>query len=223
MAIDFAEGSGSAVPAVKAVAPKVHGRWLGIVAGILVLSLIGSGVYWFTSRQPSAPREIKLRQLTFNSAENAVKSGAISPDGKYLAYIDGKGIHIRLLETSETQVVPEPTGVKLNWEICQWFPDSTGFLVNGHPASQNRGEWSSLTTSIWIVSVPASWSAVSNRTRRRDGTTLRHAPSVRVSRSTYRTAFLHLAMLPPISNRGARYSTRQTGPEQFPPLESPPK
>src|SRR5215468_11772195 len=108
MAIDFAEGSGSAVPAVKAVAPKVHRRWLGIVAGILVLSLIGSGVYWFTRRQPSAPREIKLRQLTFNSAENDVRNGAISADGKYLAYIDEKGIHIRSLKTGETQVVPEP-------------------------------------------------------------------------------------------------------------------
>src|SRR5215469_17696333 len=108
MAIDFAEGSGSAVPAVKAVAPKVHGRWLGIVAGILVLSLIGSGVYWFTSRQPSAPREIKLRQLTFNSAENAVKSGAISPDGKYLASLDRQGIQISPLPTGEPHVVQEP-------------------------------------------------------------------------------------------------------------------
>src|SRR6516165_3855266 len=148
----LAEGSG--VPAVKAVVPKVHGRWLGIAAGILALSLMGSGVYWFARRQPSsAPREIKLRQLTFNSAENRVKNGAISPDGKYLAYIDGKGIHVRLLETSETQVVPEPTGAKLHWEICAWFPDSTRFLVNAHPASERLVEWSSQTTSIWIVSV----------------------------------------------------------------------
>ena len=152
----LADGSGSDVPAVEAVVPKVHGRWLGILAGILVLSLIGSGVYWFTRRQPSTLREIKLRQLTFNSAENAVKGGAISPDGKYLTYIDGKGIHIRLLETRETQVVPEPEalkGAKVNWEICPWFPDSTRFLVNAHPASENPNDWSSQTASIWMVSV----------------------------------------------------------------------
>jgi serine/threonine protein kinase len=153
----LADGYGSAVPAVKTVVPKVHGRWLGIVAGILVLSLMVSGVYWFTRRQPSsAPREIKLRQLTFNSAENAVKGGAISPDGKYLAFIDGKGIHIRLLDTGETQVVPEPEALKhakVEWENCQWFPDSTRFLVNAHPANENRIQWSSQTASIWIVSV----------------------------------------------------------------------
>jgi len=150
----LAEGSG--VPAVKAVVPKVHGRWLGIAAGILALSLMGSGVYWFTRRQPSAPREIKLRQLTFNSAENRVENGAISPDGKYLTYIDGKGIHIRLLDTGETQVVPEPEalkGAKVNWEICPWFPDSTRFLVNAHPAGEGFDQLSSQTTSIWMVSV----------------------------------------------------------------------
>jgi Tol biopolymer transport system component len=150
------DGSGAAVPAVKAVVPKVLGRWLGILAGILVLSLIGSGLYWFTRRQPSVPREIKLRQLTFNSAENRVKNGAISPDGKYLTYIDGKGIHIRLIETKETHEVPEPEalkGVKVNWEICPWFPDSTRFLVNAHPASEHGNDWSSQTASIWMVSV----------------------------------------------------------------------
>jgi serine/threonine protein kinase/dipeptidyl aminopeptidase/acylaminoacyl peptidase len=152
----LAEGSGAAVPAVKVVVPKVHRRWLEILAGILVLSLIASGLFWFTRRQPTAPREIKLRQLTFNSAENRVKNGAISPDGKYLTYIDGKGIQIRLLETRETQAVPEPgalKGAKVNWEICPWFPDSTRFLVNAHPASENPDDWSSQTASIWMVSV----------------------------------------------------------------------
>jgi serine/threonine protein kinase len=149
----------SAVPAVKTVVPGVHGRWLGIVAGILVLSLMVSGVYWFTRRRPSPPPEMRLRQLTFNSAENAVKNGAISPDGKYLAYSDEKGIHIRLLETGETQVVPEPealNGTKVNWEICPWFPASTRFLVNAHPAGEDFNAWnerSSQTTSIWMVSV----------------------------------------------------------------------
>jgi hypothetical protein len=41
----------------------------------------------------SAP-EIKLRQLTTNSAENPVTGGALSPDGKYLAHSDLKGMHL---------------------------------------------------------------------------------------------------------------------------------
>ena len=104
-------------PQVKFPGAVFHRKtWLAMGVA-LMLSLMGSGVYWFTRRQPSAPREIKLRQLTFNSAENAVRNGAISADGKYLAYIDEKGIHIRSLETGETQVVPEPealNGTKVN-------------------------------------------------------------------------------------------------------------
>ena len=156
----LADGSGSAAHSVKPVVPKVRGQWLGLLAAILaVCCLIGGGVYWLTRRQPSPPREIKLRQLTFNSAENGVENGAISPDGKYLGYIDEKGIHIQLLETGETQVVPEPealNGTRVNWEMCSWFPDSTRLLVNTHPAGEDFGEyheWSSQTTSIWIVSV----------------------------------------------------------------------
>jgi Tol biopolymer transport system component/DNA-binding winged helix-turn-helix (wHTH) protein len=139
--------------AVKAVVSKVHGRWLVAAAAILVLSFVAAGAYRFTRHPPPSPREVKMRQLTFDSAENAVQGGAISPDGKYLSYIDGKGIRLRLLETGETQVVPEPEalkGGKVEWEICPWFPDSTRFLVNAHPLGMQS---SSQGSSIWVVSV----------------------------------------------------------------------
>jgi eukaryotic-like serine/threonine-protein kinase len=147
--------SGSTIPAVR---PKMQGRWLWVVGGLLALSLTAGGVYWLKEREPSAPREIKFRQLTFNSAENAVKNGAISPDGKYLAYVDGKGIQIRLLETGETHVVPEAKAlkdVKREWELpwSAWLPDSARFLVNAHPAGEDPGVFSSEGTSIWMVSV----------------------------------------------------------------------
>ena len=51
---------------------------------------------------------MKQRQLTTNSSENAVTGGAISPDGRYLAYADLDGIHVKLIETGETRNVPQP-------------------------------------------------------------------------------------------------------------------
>ena len=110
-------------------------------------------------RQPqtiSVAPEIKLRQLTSNSSENPVIGGAISPDGKYLAYSDTKGLHTKLIDTGETRSVPQPEALKdqsVKWEVGPWFPDSTRFLVNVHPSIEDWNEWSSVNTSIWAASV----------------------------------------------------------------------
>ncbi len=74
-------------------------------------------------------------------------SPAISPDGKYLAYSDLQGMHIRNIDSGEGRTVPQPEG--LHGERCcwvgPWFPDSTRFLiVSGDPGPV-------LTT--WVVSV----------------------------------------------------------------------
>ena len=97
-----------------------------------------------------------MRQLTSNSAENPVGSGEISPDGKYLAYTDRTGMHIKLIETGESQTVPEPEALKgrgMAWEIGPWYPDSTRFFANAHPGDGTVRGPSSQGTSIWAVLV----------------------------------------------------------------------
>jgi len=133
----------------------LHRRWGVVTAGVFVLLLVAT-IAWFTTRQPSTQRELKQRQLTANSSENAVMGGGISPHGKYLAYTDPKGIHIKLIETGETQNVPQPETLQsrnVDWEIGPWFPDSMKFLANAHPSGTDPNTWSSEDTSIWIVSV----------------------------------------------------------------------
>jgi len=139
--------------------PKPLARRSKIGAGAAVL-LVAGATFWFAKRQPSstpAPRELKLRQLTTNSFENPVLGGAISPDGKYLAYSDPNGIRIQLVATGETRVIPQPkelNGKEVQWEVVgTWFPNSTGFVVNAHPGGENQSAWSSQTSSIWMVSV----------------------------------------------------------------------
>ena len=139
--------------------PKPLARRWKVGAGAAVLLLVGA-TFWFAKRQPSstpAPPELKLRQLTTNSFENRVLGGAISPDGKYLAYSDANGIRIQLVGTGETRVIPRPkelNGKEVDWEVVgTWFPDSTRFVVNAHPAGENQNAWSSQTSSIWLVSV----------------------------------------------------------------------
>jgi eukaryotic-like serine/threonine-protein kinase len=124
-------------------------RWVWLVAAAtLGVALGGPGVYWFWTRPPATRPEMNVRQLTYNSNENRVRSGAISPDGKYLAYCDAGGIHIKLVTSGEVQTVPQPENLKsvhAEWDCGVWFPDSTRFLA------VSAGPGVPLTT--WIVSV----------------------------------------------------------------------
>jgi serine/threonine protein kinase len=122
-------------------------RWLATTVLGLVVAV--AAVAWLTRRQPSAPPtgipELKQRQLTANSSENAVSSGAISPDGKYLAYADLNGIHIKLIETSDTADVPQPDelkGEQVNWGIVPtWLPDGTRFIAVAEAQNRPRSAW----------------------------------------------------------------------------------
>ena len=132
-----------------------------ILASALVLALlIISASLWFAKRQPpstQAPPEIKFRQLTLNSAENPVRNGAISPNGKYLAYVDKLGMHVKDFATGSIQDVAQPPDLKkdsVNWEVnsASWFPDNARFLANAYPASEPQESWSSRAADIWVFS-----------------------------------------------------------------------
>jgi serine/threonine protein kinase/Tol biopolymer transport system component len=141
------------------LAPKLLPRaWvlgLGTAAAIVIAIFI-----LLLMRKPktvSVAPDIKMRQLTTNSSENPVLGGGISPDAKYLAYSDTRGLHIRFIDTGETRTVAQPEvlkGQSVKWEVGPWFPDGTRFLVNIHPSTEEWNEWSSVNTSIWAVSVP---------------------------------------------------------------------
>ena len=141
----------------RQMAPKhLVRRWA--VGGVAALIISGT-VFWFARRQPtsSAPPDLKLRQLTTNSSENRVISGAISPDGKYLAYTDYLGVHLKLIETGEIRTIPPPEALKdrtLEWEFACWFPDSSRILATAHPPnSKTNPSYSSSGASIWVYPV----------------------------------------------------------------------
>jgi serine/threonine protein kinase len=140
--------------------PRQTLPWRALVSGSAAILLIAGTMFWIARRQqlqPQLPPRQKLRQLTTNSEENRVVSGAISLDGKYLAYSDLRGIHIKVIETGETHTVPQPEGLKnidVDWEIVpKWFPDNTRFLANAHPPGQGESNWTSSGTSVWLFSL----------------------------------------------------------------------
>ena len=123
--------------------------WPLSAAGAVVASLLIGITLLVAKRQPPSPLELKQRQLTINSADNAVVSGSISPDGKYMAYSDPAGIHIQLIETGETQTVPQPDelmGLQVSWAITpSWAAHGTRFIANADVPGQ--------PPSIWAVPV----------------------------------------------------------------------
>ena len=118
------------------------------VVGVSTLIVMVIVALLVARRGPANRLDIKLRQLTSNSRENPVRSASISPDGKYLAFSDLKGIHIKLIETGQTQSVVQPPvnrGVTAEWDVVRWFPDGTRFLANFDVSGQH--------ISIWVVSL----------------------------------------------------------------------
>lgn len=132
-------------------------EWAAI-GGVTLLIL--AAFFWvFEHRQRMAELlpAPKLTQLTFNSFENQVTGGSISPDGKYLTFADQKGIYVKVLQTGETRAVPKPKGLKskdVDWEILPsgWFPDSLRFIANAHLPAQDASPSGSKTTTIWMIS-----------------------------------------------------------------------
>ena len=153
--------------------PVLHSSRLAVSAGVFILLLI-AGFVWFTKRLPSTLPDLQQRQLTANSSENAVMGGAISPDGKYLAYADLQGIHIKLLETGETSTAPQPEslkGIQVNWQIIStWARGGTSFIANARPHGERSSIWTVPTMGgsprmlredafAWSVSRDGSWVA----------------------------------------------------------------
>jgi Tol biopolymer transport system component len=117
-----------------------------LLLAVLLALITASGLLWFLRHRappPQPPAELIQKRLTFNSSENFVQSNAISPDGKYVAYSDPAGIHVKLLSTGEERLIPKPAGVSANTGlvVASWFPHSTQLLVNTWQSGGNYSMW----------------------------------------------------------------------------------
>jgi Tol biopolymer transport system component/predicted Ser/Thr protein kinase len=101
------------------------------VVSVLVAAL---GLGWFAwrrhlSMRASAPAKLELRQLTAFPVGNALWSAAISPDGRYLAYMDETGLHLHSIDTGETRQLPLAPPETRGIDFISWFPDGTRLLL----------------------------------------------------------------------------------------------
>jgi serine/threonine protein kinase len=120
--------------------------------GTVAVAATVAGLAWFLLHRPPKPSaestqrpsaELTQKRLTFNSSENSVNAGAISPDGKYLAYSDRAGIHVKLLSTGDERLIARPAGVPAStwWMVDSWFPDGTQFLAHTYGPGGRISMW----------------------------------------------------------------------------------
>jgi serine/threonine protein kinase/Tol biopolymer transport system component len=128
---------------------SVGARWWVAGVSVLALLVVAGAIFRFPNRRPlpsAGLPDLRQRQLTDNSDDNPVASGASSPDGKYLAYADLKGIHIKLIETGEKTDVPPPEelkDVRVSWGIVfTWVRDGTRFIANAYMPGRHSSIWS---------------------------------------------------------------------------------
>lgn len=129
----------------QSVTRGISKGWQLFAAGVLVAAVLVGITVRVAKRRPASRPQLRQQQLTINSNENAVVSGAISPDGRFLAYSDPMGMHIRLIETGETQTLPQPDdlkGLQVNWAIAPtWVRDGTRLVANADVPGQPPSVW----------------------------------------------------------------------------------
>jgi serine/threonine protein kinase len=108
------ESSRTAAVATAKLSPTAPKSRLPLIAGaIAAAALIAVGIAgykagWLEPKRTYTQAELNLTQITNNSAEDPIYTAAISPDGKYLAFADLGGLHLRALSSGDTQSLPIP-------------------------------------------------------------------------------------------------------------------
>jgi serine/threonine protein kinase/Tol biopolymer transport system component len=149
---DTDSGRSSSFTVALEVAQKpaqTNWRRLALLCGTVALISAALGFAWYRwRREPSElPAQPTVRQLTANPPEDWVNAAAISPDGKYVAYVDQTGLLVRSVDSGETRPISLPADFPTTqiWEI-RWFPEGGKLLITRSPTASEG-------TSIWTVAV----------------------------------------------------------------------
>jgi Tol biopolymer transport system component len=122
----------------RPAAAKPRGRAWVIGATLLALAIVlSSAILLFLRRPGNTARELLPFRITSNGTGLPVESIAISPDGKYLAYSDAKGVHVRSLQGGETRLLPNTAGML----AADWTADGTKVLIE----AGYSGHWYSIS------------------------------------------------------------------------------
>jgi eukaryotic-like serine/threonine-protein kinase len=124
------DGSGNRQFPQRITAPALQTsiRWLlGTAAITLTITVLFIGYGWWDQRHQVPKGNLKLTQLTSSSAASFIEWAVISPDGKYLAYVEkAGGLFLSVIDTGEVRLLAAASG---DLAPDSWFPDGTHLLA----------------------------------------------------------------------------------------------
>jgi Tol biopolymer transport system component len=130
------------------VPPKPSGTRVKLIYGSLIamaLFALGFGWFWFKGRGPAPRKVFSERQISHNLSDSSTRGGEISPDGKYVAYTDDKGLHLSAIESGEAHDIAVPEEMRTNLWGVTWFPDGEKLIFDCK--SESEGD------VLWLISV----------------------------------------------------------------------
>jgi Tol biopolymer transport system component len=132
------------VPPIETHVGMFPSRFKKLLYGSLLavlLIVLGFTYNWYRFSEVPPRPSMNERQVTFNSSENQLTDSAISPDGKNLAYIDTKGLHISPFETGEPHDFFLPPDLQSHVVGVLWFPDGNSLLLSTYSAEEGGSLW----------------------------------------------------------------------------------
>jgi serine/threonine protein kinase len=134
-----ADRSPGAIP-THAAKPRRSRKWLALAAIVLLIVAVMAAAFLLRKRPDRPLPELVPTRVTSNSSEAPLDTMALSPDGKYLAYSDIKGVHVRSMQTADSRVLPDTQGTRVMW----WAADATQFFT---------AKWTGGQATYYIISL----------------------------------------------------------------------
>jgi hypothetical protein len=126
-----ADRSASAKHAQVATRPRRQ-AWLWIAAFYLLIVVGVTTVLFLRRHRDRTVREPVPTRVTSNGSDAPIEWMALSPDGKYLAYSDSNGVHVRSMQTGDSRVLSDTKDMTVLW----WAADGTQFYAGRRTTRQ---------------------------------------------------------------------------------------
>ncbi|MGO9339443.1 MAG: LpqB family beta-propeller domain-containing protein [Terracidiphilus sp.] len=81
------------------------------------------------------------RQLTHDPEETRLMGTAISPDGRYIAYVNQNGLHLNKIENGEIHDVAVPDELRTRLWTVGWFPDGERLVFTADSDAEGSMIW----------------------------------------------------------------------------------